>query len=485
MPAARQTIVFFLNGERCEVAGADALLTVSEFLRDRRALVGTKIVCSEGDCGSCTVLVGRPAEGSLTYRPIDCCIQFVFQLDGSHLVTVEGLASNGQLTAVQQAMVDCHGSQCGFCTPGFVMAMTAVVEEHDNPPTEPVWRERLTGNLCRCTGYSQIIEAGQQAACEATSLDDRFPEGDILEGLESGLAEPFHVSSSAGQVFSPVSLEDAVSFRRDNAGCCVVAGATDLGVQRNKGRTLPQVLLDLNRIAPLRKCEVTTDADGQTRLTMGAMATWTQVLQTCHQRLPEFAKILSVFGSPQIRHTGTVGGNLVNASPIADSLPLLFVLHAQLTISSASGSRDVDINNFYRGYKQFDLRPDELLTEIHFSLPADDVLLKLYKVSRRKDLDISTFTAAVMVRVENDLISEARLAYGAVGPTVLRLPQTEASLVGQPFSLATMQAAGDQAVQEITPLSDVRGAAEYRNQLARNVLTKFYTEQATATVANR
>lgn len=481
MPGARQQVVFFLNGARCEATGDDAPRTVSEYLRERRGLIGTKIVCSEGDCGSCTMLVGRAEEGRLRYRPIDSCIQFVFQLDGAHVVTIEGLASGGVLNPVQQAMIDCHGSQCGFCTPGFVMAMTGVVDSTacglSPPPDEQTWREALTGNLCRCTGYSQIIDAGELAAeGDWRSLDEQYPPKPIVTATEELASEPFDMTAGNGRrVYSPVDLEDALEFRSENPGCCVVAGATDLGVQRNKGRIEPRVYLDLTRIAKLQGLQI-IDGESTCTLSIGSLANWTELLEFSRGELPEFAKILSVFGSPQIRHAGTLGGNVINASPIADSLPLLFVMQAKLELASAAGTRRVDIIDFYLDYKEFDLRGDELLTRIDLPLPESDDLLKLYKISRRRDLDISTFTAAIWMRLDGEMISEARLAYGAVGPTVLRLPETETYLVGKPFSAETMQSAGEVAIDEITPITDVRGAADYRYQLAKNVLLKFHAE---------
>ncbi|MEM8866563.1 MAG: FAD binding domain-containing protein [Planctomycetota bacterium] len=501
MTNSRDCVVFHLNGLRCEVSGASALLMVSEYLRQERGLVGTKIVCSEGDCGSCTVLVGRPAGDRLQYLPIDSCIQFVFQLDGAHLVTVEGLQGTqcastaagvceGELTAVQQSMVDCHGSQCGFCTPGFVMAMTAVVEEtNGTPPDEATWRESLTGNLCRCTGYSQIIEAGHQAAAASPAkLNTLYPPEAMLAHASDLRSQPIdiraNVTEGPCQIYSPVDLQDALQFRKENPNCCVVAGATDLGVQRNKGRVLPDALLDLNRIDSLTQLTVEDGTnDAAPTLVAGARVNWTDLLEWSRQNLPEYARVLEVFGSPQIRHAGTLGGNIINASPIADSLPLLFALDAQLCLSSTEGDRMVNITEFYTDYKQYDLRPEELLTEVRIPLPDESDLLRLYKISRRRDLDISTFTAAIRLQLDGDTITDAAVAYGAVGPTVLRMRQTEEALIGEPFTTQTMQAAGDAAVAEITPLTDVRGAADYRYQLARNVLQRFHAEHAAGQLA--
>lgn len=486
MAVVRDRVVFFLNGERTEATAGDATLSVSDYLRLRRGMTGTKIVCSEGDCGSCSVLVGRRDGRVLRYQPIDSCIQFVFQLDGAHLVTVEGLggeASSQELSPVQQAMVDCHGSQCGFCTPGFVMAMTGLAE---TGPTrvngdgfdEAAWREGLTGNLCRCTGYTQILEAAQRGAADQPPLADLYDEPPMLSAAEQLADEPFEIANAAPRVYSPTALSDALHFHAEAPDARVVAGATDIGVQRNKGRADPPAFLDLSRVSELRRVQ----REGET-LTVGAGVSWTTLLERFRTELPEYAKVLSVFGSPQIRHAGTIGGNLINASPIADSIPLLYVVDAKLVLASHAGERAVAITDFYRDYKQFDLRPDELLTRIEFDLPAEGELLKLDKVSRRRDMDISTFTSAIRIALDGDTIASAAVAMGAVGPTVLRLRETEASLVGRPFTLDTMREAGEVAVGEITPLTDVRGRADYRYQLARNMLLKFYTEQTAAVAA--
>jgi xanthine dehydrogenase small subunit len=241
------------------------------------------------------------------------------------------------------------------------------------------------------------------------------------------------------------------------------------------------VFLDLNRVAALEGVAIEVDEQGET-LVAGARATWTEIEEACRDTVPEFHSIVSIFGSPQIRHVGTIGGNIINASPIADSLPFLFVAGATLELQSHDGTRTVYINDFYQGYKKFDLRPGELLTRVRVPLPSSGDMLRLVKVSRRRDLDIATFTAAILMRLEGDEIAEARLAFGAVGPTILRPRRTEEFLRGKPFSEATMRAAGDVAVGEITPISDVRGSAEYRYQLTRNVLLKFYHEQALAAV---
>jgi len=489
--AIRDHLVLFVNGKRREVHGSDCFLSLSDFLRYRLGLTGTKIVCSEGDCGSCTVLVGRDDGGTIRYLPIDSCIRFMFQLDGCHVVTIEGLAGapgSSNLTPIQRSMVDCQGSQCGFCTPGFVMAMTGACEGiNGHRLSEQDWQHALTGNLCRCTGYTPILKAAMQAAGEdLVKLNELYSPDLILEELKllSGDSLDLRCNCGGGErrAFCPTTLDEAIGFRQEHPEAKIVAGATDVGVQLNKRAIEPAVFLDLNRVAELEGAELVSSDGGSHTITAAARATWTEILNLCREAVPEFAEIVSIFGSPQIRHVGTIGGNIMNASPIADSLPFLMVMEAELELTGLAGRRAVNVNDFYKGYKKFDLRADELLAKVRFPLPQADERLRLYKVSRRRDLDIATFTAAIRMRLDGDTISGAAIAYGAVGPMVIRLRRTEAFLIDQPFTEETLHQAGDVAAEEIAPISDVRGSKDYRYQLARNVLLKFYHQQHLAAV---
>lgn len=479
----RDHLLVFINGERHSVIGADAFLTLSDYLRLRLGLVGTKIVCSEGDCGACSVLIGRadPVSKRIVYRAIDSCIQFMYQLDRAHVVSIEGLKHNGLLNPIQDTMVKCHGSQCGFCTPGFVTTMAGMLEgegvERQDTLTADELRYGLSGNLCRCTGYVQIIDAGKAVDPGKTArVNELYPDGPIVEACSKHIVEDVMIRGDEGQtVFVPVSLANAVAFKAEHPGCTVVAGATDIGVQYNKGKVDPREVLCLVNVAEMK---VISHVDGM--LTAGACADWSQIERHIKEIVPPFHDILTVFGSPQIRNTGTIGGNIANASPIADSVPFLFVMGAELEVAGPSGTRRVNINKFYQGYKQFDLKPDELITKVHIPLPTKTQTLRLYKVSRRRDLDISTFTAAVLMSLDGTdrMIRDIRIAYGGVAPVVLRLPKTEAFLTGKPFEEATLREAGVLARTEVKPITDVRGSADFRLQLAENILTKFYFDCA-------
>lgn len=472
MTQTRNSNLFYLNAERVEISGGDAFLTLSTWLRNRKNLTGTKIVCSEGDCGACTVILGwmNPG-GKLEYRIIDSCIQFLFQLDLCHVITVEGLSQQGDLHPAQKAMVECFGSQCGFCTPGFVMALADLGEKGKTHSSAAI-REKLAGNLCRCTGYEAIVQAGLSLADRPqVKISECFDRAAMEKEFAPLLKQTLKIESADRIIFKPADLTEALKLRAAMPQLKIVAGATDLGVQHNKGRsTLTQAMFiaHLHEIAAIKK---TKDA-----LEIGAAANWSDVLAVTQAELPELHEILRIFAAEQIRNAATIGGNIINASPIADSLPCLFVLEARLELSSASGSREVAITEFYKGYKQFDLRADEILTKVILPLPAADAQLKLYKVSKRRDLDISTVTLGICLKEQAGKIADVRLAAGGVAATIVPLSAAAKILEGAPFSEETLARAGAAAAEEIKPLSDVRGSAEFRKVLIKNLFLKAFKE---------
>ncbi|HEY1375434.1 MAG TPA: FAD binding domain-containing protein, partial [Gemmataceae bacterium] len=465
----RDHLRFVLNGRPQTVRGSAAFGSLTDYLRGQLGLAGTKVVCAEGDCGACTVLVGRPAGDGLRYAPVDACIQFLYQLDGTQVVTVEGLSANGDLHPVQRAMVDCHGSQCGYCTPGIVMALAGWAEAGCRDDA----RLALTGNLCRCTGYLSILDAAAAiAAVPADSVSSRYDTPALVSEMRGWAAEPLHVTDGRRKFAAPTRLEDAVTFKAAYPGAVVVAGGTELGVLRNKRGDDPAAILTLARVPGLGAIERQDD-----RVAIGANATWAQIERDLVPVLPALGPIVSRFGSPQIRAVATLAGNVVHGSPIADSLPLLLVMDAELELVGPHGVRRRSVNGFCTGYKQKDMAADELLARVTLSLPAAGERLRLYKVSRRNDLDIATFGAAVRIHESGGRIESAAVAYSGVGPTVVRLPRTEAALTGRPFRESTFRHAGRVARSEAAPITDVRGGRDFRAQLAENILVKFYFEE--------
>jgi xanthine dehydrogenase small subunit len=473
MSKLRDSIVFYLNYERIEISGDDVFLPLSTWLRVRKNLTGTKIVCSEGDCGACTIILGwMDSNQKLEYRTIDSCIQFLFQLDLCHVITIEGIGSAENLHPAQKAMVDCFGSQCGFCTPGFVMSLAHLAETAEGFGAKEI-RQKLAGNLCRCTGYEAIVDAGKTLAkLPSPSLLARFDRNAMETEFRAMKQDSVRVLASDDRVFfKPRDLDEALKLRASMPAMKIIAGGTDVGVQCNKGRlSLKQIMF----VAPL--AEIGGILEKKNTLEIGAGANWSQISEMTQTKVPALHEIISIFAAEQIRNAATIGGNIINASPIADSIPALFVLGAKLVLQSTKGTREVDIRQFYTGYKKFDMQPDEMLVKIILPLPRSGSRLGLYKVSKRRDLDISTVTLGIYVQMANGLISEVHVAAGGVAATVIRLPSAEKALQGKPMDAATFAMAAKVATAEIKPLSDVRGSADYRRLLIHNLFNKFHYE---------
>jgi len=466
----RDFALLYVNGRRLEVRGDDLLLPLSTFLRYRLEKTGTKVVCAEGDCGACAVLAGRPDNGHLSYQPLTSCIAIVGQFDCAHVITVEGLKQDGQLNALQQSMVNHHGAQCGYCTPGFVVTMCGLLNE-TNQPTAPQLKAGLIGNLCRCTGYDSILKAG------LATRHDQIPKLNTLyppDAMLADFAKHTGIDLLTATFARPANLQSALQYRAQNPTCTILAGGTDIGVQVNKGLRTREKTLSLSAIEELRVIE--QSADG---FTAGAGVTLTDMERLSRAHYPELAPMFERHGSPLIRNAGTLAGNIANGSPIADVLPALYVLNAEVEVASLAGRRRINLNDLFTGYKRMTLRPDELITRVILPRLKPAETLRLYKVSKRRDLDISGFTAAVWLRRDRaDVIDDIRIAYGGVGPVILRLPKTETHLRGQPLTESLFTTAGEIAREEITPISDVRGSADYRRQLAENILLKFYFDVA-------
>ncbi|MGA0320846.1 MAG: xanthine dehydrogenase small subunit [bacterium] len=474
----RDSLIFYVNGMRQEVRGESVFRTLSDFLRKELGLTGTKVVCAEGDCGSCTVLLGRFQQGRWNYDGVDCCIQYLFQIDGMHVITVEALSEGGVLHPIQQAMVQHFGSQCGYCTPGFVMALTALLEQQI-----PFNREHvelgLTGNLCRCTGYQQIFEAAFSLDQKSLpKVSERYRNKEMEKELEEVILSPTMIlGSSLSQpgdeksVYLPATVSEAALYLAEHPEARIVSGGTDVSVQVNKGKSDFKKIISFSHLKELDFLE-----NNDATLSFGAGVNWTELERYCKSNLPEFHKILKVFGSPQIRNAGTIGGNIANASPIADSLPFLLVTDAVLELANSTGTRHVEIKDFFKGYKKMDLMPGEMIRSISLNLPEKNDIFRLYKVSKRKDLDISSFTAGMLLSLNQNRMTKVRLAMGGVAPVALRLKKTEDWLNGKDFSLDIMKQAGRKAVQEISPISDVRASKDYRLRLAENIFEKLYYE---------
>ncbi|MGD0541942.1 MAG: FAD binding domain-containing protein [Tepidisphaeraceae bacterium] len=469
----RDHLLIYLNGRVLRIGGDDAFLTLAEFLRRSRRLTGTKIVCAEGDCGACAVLVGRvSAEGNrIRYASVNSCIQLMFQLDATHVVTVEGLKYGDELNPIQKTMVSCHGTQCGFCTPGFVVSLCDFVQKTERVDAHDV-RRALVGNLCRCTGYDSIVRAAMQADRSAMkSLDELYPPENMLAELTTAGSQEVCIQASCAKFLKPVSIESALRFRRENADCLIVSGATDLAVQRNKGTRRFDAVMSCAAVRELHGIEITPQG-----LCIGAGSTLSQLEGVSATHLPELSRSLAYFGSPLIRNAATLAGNLVNASPIGDAIPTFFALDGEVEIAGANSRQWIKIDKFYAGYRRTVLKSDEIVTRMRLPIPARGEAFKIYKVSKRKDLDISSFGAAIWMRLSGARVEQIRIAFGGVAPVVVRLPRAEAFLSGKIASRELFAEAGNIACGEVNPISDVRGTEAYRRVLAKNILVKFWQD---------
>lgn len=469
----RNSVILFVNGVREELTGENAFMTVAEFLRYQRGLTGTKVVCAEGDCGACTILVSRMHNGKLgPYKAINSCISFMYLLDKCHLITVEGLKKNDELHPVQKAMVENHGAQCGYCTPGFICAMASLAEDAKKekfPLEEKRVKNYLTGNLCRCTGYDSIIKSGCAVDLKATPELSSYYNDAAIEKELATLKGSVKLSWEKKSIFLPESVDEATVAKKERSPR-MISGATDLGVVSNKGKLELTEMLSLNNIASLYSVEETA-----THLVIGAKASLDELERKTVKLFPEFSRMLHIFASPQIKNTCTLVGNLINASPIADTIPFLRVAEAEIVLRSTSGERIVNVNDFIKGgYKELDLKTDEMVT--HIRLPKTRSEFKLYKISTRKDLDISAVTFAARYALRNDVIEEFSLALGGVGAAVLRMPAIEAQAKGQNISQTLFKKLAREVKTSIKPLSDVRGSADYRLALAHNLMLKFCDE---------
>jgi xanthine dehydrogenase small subunit len=466
-------IRFFHQGRIVEVDGATPTRTVLEWLREDQRCTGTKEGCAEGDCGACTVVVGElDGAGALVLKPVNACIRFLPTLDGKALFTVEDVAAGNTLHPVQQAMVDCHGSQCGFCTPGFVMSMWACYERHQAAGTRPTRQQLaddLAGNLCRCTGYRPILDAGRQMFEAAPVRLDPAP---VVAALQT-LAADAPLATGNG-FFAPRSVEALAALRADKPQARLFAGSTDVGLWVTKQlRDLPE-LISTTEVAELKRIE---ERDGA--LVIGAAASLEDAWLALVQRWPALRDVYLRFASPPVRHAGTMGGNVANGSPIGDSAPVLIALDARLVLRRGEGVRELPLADFYVDYMKNLLEPGEFVQAI--VVPTGGAArLRAYKISKRYDSDISAVLAALAIELDDDgVVRQARFAFGGMAAIVRRSAVAEAAVLGQPWTEATVQAAQAAIAQDFQPLTDMRASAAYRMQVAQNLLLRFWLETRT------
>ncbi|HET7262801.1 MAG TPA: xanthine dehydrogenase small subunit [Casimicrobiaceae bacterium] len=466
-------IRFLLGGRQVAVTGVEPTCSVLRWLREQAGRTGTKEGCAEGDCGACTVVVGELVEGGLRLKAVNACIQLLPTLDGKALFTVEDLRrGDGALHPVQQAMVDCHGSQCGFCTPGFVMSLWSVyldAEERSRRPADADLRTAISGNLCRCTGYRPILEAGARMFdLPAVALD----RGALTQAMtEIAREEGFHYRDATGDFHAPKTLGELVSMRAAHPDATIVAGCTDVGLWVNKAFRELGTVIYVGDVRELHAIQREGDM-----LRVGAAVTLEDAYRALASHYPQVTEMWERFASVPIRNAGTLGGNVANGSPIGDSMPWLIAVGASVVVRSAAGARSVALDDFYLAYMKNDLRPDEIVEAIDIPLPVDGLAFRTYKVSKRYDSDISAVCAAFALKLESGRIAGARIAYGGMAAVPRRARSAETALAGRPWDESAAHAAMAALASDFTPLSDMRASSAYRLETAQNLLWRFHLE---------
>ena len=449
-------IRFYFQGRVHEISDVAPTPTVLQHLREDLHCTGTKEGCAEGDCGACTVVIGSPENGALTLKAVNSCIRFAATLDGCALFSVEDIQLvDGALHPVQQALVECHGSQCGFCTPGFVMSLWAMYLAQDGkPPSRCQIDDALSGNLCRCTGYRPIIDAARRMVELPPLPFDRAGLASKLASLWRDALATYSNSSSAGgqRFFAPRTIDELLQVRADHPQAQLLAGCTDVGLRVTK---------------QLRE--------------IGAGATLDDAYRAVGRHYSvQLAGMWQRFALLPIRNAGTLGGNVANGSPIGDSMPWLIALGAELVLRDPSGVRVMALEDFYLGYKRTDLRPKEFVQTMRVPMPRAGVQFRTYKLAKCFDQDISALCAAFAFELDGDgdrdHIVNARIAFGGMAATPQRAARTEAMLTGRQWSEATLCVTMAMLADDFAPVSDMRACDTYRMQAAQNLLRRFWLE---------
>lgn len=527
----RHSIEFLLNGERVAVDNLDPHTTVLQFLREHRGLTGTKEGCAEGDCGACTVAIAElSADQRIDVRPTNACIRLLATIDGKALFTVEALSNantQAPLHPVQAAMVEAHASQCGFCTPGFVMSLFALFKNERSPSRERVV-EAISGNLCRCTGYRPIVDAGTKAtnaSCARLQLDKMGEKYNLENGTNSRLVpmknelapnsrqiiwlhtpgktdaveaaeqaiidalaalpanrsngsndsdashQSLHYRNGEQQFFAPRSVNEFSALVAEHPDAWILAGGTDVGLWITKALQSNSTIIYTGEVAQLRTVRETDDA-----LEIGAAVPLEDAFRAMNRHYPELAQVWTRFASWPIRSSGTLGGNVANGSPIGDSIPALIALGAQVSLRHRERTRTIPLESLYLDYKKQSRERGEWIEKIIVPRRIGNLQLGFYKNAKRNEQDISAVCAAIAMVIERGVVQHARIAYGGMAGIPKRATHAEDALVGKAWNESQVQAAMRAMQTDFSPLSDMRASATYRMQVAQNLLLRFWLE---------
>ncbi|MDZ3993094.1 xanthine dehydrogenase small subunit [Pseudomonas sp. Teo4] len=478
-------IQFLVNQELRSEHALDPNMTVLQYLREHLGKPGTKEGCASGDCGACTVVVGELTQDdvgndTLRYRSLNSCLTFVSSLHGKQLISVEGLKHQGQLHSVQQAMADCHGSQCGFCTPGFVMSLFALQKNSEGHDLHQA-QEALAGNLCRCTGYRPILDAAEQSCAKPCRDQFDAQQAQTISRLKAiAPTQTGELNSGDKRCLVPLTVADLADLYSSHPEARLLAGGTDLALEVTQfHKTLP-VMIYVGHVAELKRIEKTAG-----HLEIGAATPLTDCYGALNEEYPDFGDLLHRFASLQIRNQGTLGGNIGNASPIGDSPPLLIALDAQIVLRQGQRQRTLALEDYFIDYRITARQDSEFIEKIIVPRASADWAFRAYKVSKRLDDDISAVCGAFNLSIENGVVSGVRIAFGGMAAIPKRARACEAALRGKPWTQASIERACQALTEDFTPLSDFRASKEYRLLTAQNLLRKYFIEQQSPYIETR